>query len=322
MPRPINNTPPQGRAAAAATPAAMDVDPALFCQPADSTAPCPAAPTLQEIAHAAAAATLESKAAEISKSLNLSGNHSELEEEIQLTEGSSSIQKKKNKKTKAVVAPSSFKNSRAKVTWHQDRQSKENPMPSDEDLRLEIYHELEELAKPDVHRNCLSGAKGNHTLRLVCANWVLASFKCPKEEEDREVISWVRYASRETNERNANHYIIPFLNVYHGTNDLLTTLRPGHNDILRKHSLCSNGIAMFIQRGAIYWRSIKQQAIEVGPPKVHGNVGKKRGFITDAVIYGTITDFFADLEKLGEMRATRTVKTMKMMERQSTSHKR
>ena len=314
MPRPIINAPPQV-VAAVATPAAMDVDPALLCQPADGTVLPPAAPTPQQFANVATE--------NLQESVNLLGNRTDLDEEIQLTEGSSSIQKKKkNKKTKAVLAPSSFKNSRAKVTWFLERQSKENPMPCDDDLRLEIYRELEELAADDVHRNCLSGPKDrmtkcscltvfrDHTLRLVSANWLLTSFKRSKEEQDREVITWVRYASRETKKDNVMEYVIPFLNAYPGTNEPLTTLSEEHKAILQKSSLCSNGIALFIQRRADYFRTIKQQAFGVGAPKVHGNVGRKRGFITDDAVYETITDFFADLEKLGEVRATRTVKTM------------
>ena len=154
MPRPIINAPPQV-VAAVATPADMDVDPAVLCQPADGTGLPPAAPTPQQFANFAT---------ENLQSVNLLGNRTDLDEEIQLTEGSSSIQKKKkNKKTKAVLAPSSFKNSRAKVTWFLERQSKENPMPCDDDLRLEIYRELEELAADDVHRNCLSGPKDRMT---------------------------------------------------------------------------------------------------------------------------------------------------------------
>jgi hypothetical protein len=154
MPRPIYDAPSQVAAAIAATPAAMDVEPQILCQPADGTGPPPAVPTPQQFADTV---TLQS--------VNLLGNQTELDEEIiQLTEGSSSIQKnKKNKKNKAVLAPSSFKNSRAKVTWFLERESKENPMPCDDDLRLEIYRELEQLAADDIHRKYLSGQKDRMT---------------------------------------------------------------------------------------------------------------------------------------------------------------
>jgi hypothetical protein len=125
------------------------------------------------------------------------------------------------------------------------------------------------------------------------------------------MITWVRYAMRQKNEKNTILYIIPFLNVYPDTNNELTELQPEHKDILHGKTLCSNGIALFMQRGKDYWHNIKHQAFGSGAAKVHGNVGQKRGLEkSDPALYDYITEFFAGLEKLGEARATRSVRTM------------
>jgi len=170
-------------------------------------------------------------------------------------------------------------------------------MPSDDDLRVELTEYLEELSQPEFHQDYLSYNKGRMTkcsclhifrdpnIRLVCANWLQWSMKRHKALEDQDAIQWVRYTSVLLRGR-SKAYLIPYLNVYPGTNNELTELTSEQHALINHTLLCQNGIALVIQRKTDYWQSIKALAFSTGAAKVDGNVRQKRGFVNNEAVVG------------------------------------
>ena len=220
---------------------------------------------------------------EIALSVNLGGGHTELDVDPAIMEGGPKLDRaKKNYKIQAVTVPCSFNNTRAKISWYKLSGSSKNPMPSDDDLRVELSEYLEELALPNHHLDYLSGNKDRLTkcdclqvfrdpaVRTVCSNWLVWSMKCHKRDEDQDAIQWVHYNrllinnSLLSNERNKYKFLIPYMNVYPGTNSPLTDLSLQQHHLINESTLCMNGIALVIQRKNEYWRSIKSLAFSTG----------------------------------------------------------
>ena len=181
-------------------------------------------------------------------------------------------------------APPSFKNTRVLINWFRRHGSKDNPMPSDEDLKIKLCEELQVLSVDDTHKDMHKGGSAmtkcdcltvfrDPEIRFVCASWLCYSFKRKKEDEDQELVTWWRYVGLQSNEKNKNQFVIPFNNI-----DESVDLTPAQMKVLNKSTLCLNGISLVVQRGKEYWARVKRMACSVGVAKSHGNVGKKRSY--------------------------------------------
>ncbi|KAL3791726.1 hypothetical protein HJC23_007493 [Cyclotella cryptica] len=315
---------------AAPAPAVAAAESQVLCQPVGTVpaagvvaaaAETTEAPAL-DVATATEAIQEQEEDAEIGLSVNLAGEHTDLGVASGLTEGGPKMPKnKKTYKKKSVSVPDSFASIRNKISWFKQNGSTVNPMPSDNDLRVELTEYLEELSQPEFYQDYLSYNKGHMTkcsclhifrdpnICLVCANWLQWSMKRYKALEDQDAIQWVWYTSVLLRGR-SKAYLIPYLNVYPGTNNKLTELTLEQHALINHTLLCQNGIVLVIQRKTDYWRSIKSLAFSTGAAKVDGNVGQKRGFVRNEVVMGHFWAFFCELENLGEVRATQQVRNI------------
>ena len=72
-----------------------------------------------------------------------------------------------------------------------------------------------------------------------------------------------------------------------------------------------------MQIGATQWNRLKKEALAFGVPLPHGNKGKKRAL--DDEISGPIKEFWAGVESLSEIRATKTIRSVSGLETQGDS---
>eukprot|EP00956_Cyclotella_meneghiniana_P014585 scaffold21901_cov59-Cyclotella_meneghiniana.AAC.2 len=216
------------------------------------------------------------------------------------------------------IDTSSCKTTRSLINLYRRKATKNNPMPSDDVLQIRLNRELEEMAAPNVHPSlwnsnkptkcsCLHFLRDNN-IRAVCVNWLVQSMKRDKDQEDAEVVTWIRYASRSGGLKNTNEYAIPFSNYCNTTKGPLVDLTQDQYHTLSNASLCTTGIASIMQKGKDYWDRMKNQASSFGVPTPHGNIGRKRAI--DDEVYAVIKDFWAEVSLLAEPRATVSVRTM------------
>ena len=138
-------------------------------------------------------------------------------------------------------------------------------MPCNDTLRIEICQELDQLSEYECHPDWGKGGTAQSKctcvqvlrdpcIRMVTANWLTYSFKCPKEVEDNKMIMWYQFASisRMPNPNNPYSYVIPFSNVADHPDEQLVELTAEHYEELNTKFFCTSAIMAFMQHGRPY----------------------------------------------------------------------
>ena len=288
-------------------------------------------PTPQEITAAAEADLRAAEEENITNANNITGDHEPADDSMPPPPQRVSVREpgSRSNRNRPPIDASRCPNTRAVIALYRDKGTLEDPMPSDDELRIRMQQELKELAGDDEnafhkdlwsksHTQCtclhelLSGDNGN--IRAVVSNAVVELMKSSKDTEDREIGNWIRYATKSKSRGNRQEYLVPFSTVYQGTDDLVADLSSEELRVLNNHTLCTSGIALLMQRGKKYWARVKKEVMEFGKPKPHGLKGKKKAMSPE--LFDDIKDFWDGVQNLAEIRATKVVRTVAGLETQ------
>lgn len=285
------------------------------------------APTPQEITAAADSDLVALEEDNINNSTNLSGGHEAVDVPSPPQRVAVRTPGTRTRANKPPIDASQCKTTREVINLYSKKGTKQDPMPHDDELRIRLQGELENLASQEYHDDlwipskktkckCLHHLlKGeDHNIRAVIANWLVESMKRPKEEEDREIATWIRYASKGQSKSTRQDFLVPYSNVYADTKNIVADLTDAHYNILNHHTLCTSGIALLMQRGRSYWSRVKGEVFQYGIPKPHALKGKKRAM--DDSLFDGIKDFWSGIEAFAEVRATKTIRTITGLEAQ------
>ena len=146
----------------------------------------------------------------------------------------------------------------------------------------------------------------DHETRQPVADFLYQHGHKKKEARTQTLIDWLRSAKvNGSGHSNAKyHFPVPYVT----SED--TPLSPEAEHKLSRHRLCVQTIRRMFNLGNAAWKSVKKQAGLSSVAKKHGNRGKGRPSLTtgDGQVARDLRDFFTQLEKLGEPRATRVVR--------------
>jgi hypothetical protein len=206
----------------------------------------------------------------INNSTNLSGGHEALHVPSPPQRVAVRTPGTRTKSNKQPIDASQCERTRDVVNLYKQKGTKADPMPPDDELQIRLQSELKHLASQECHVDLWTPSRKTNcqclhhllqredpNIRAVIANWLVESMKRPKVEEDREIATWIRYASKGQSKGPHHDYLVPYSNVYAGTNDIVADLTDAQYDILNHHTLCTSGIALLMQRGKAYWSRVK-----------------------------------------------------------------
>ena len=193
--------------------------------------------------------------------------------------------------------------------WKSRKRTKNNPGPPDEDVLIAIMDWLEDLAQEP---NCITVIGGgsrtlkcrclaillDYDLRMLVANYIFAWGKKNLVEQREPFFEWYRYSVGMGPKR----FLIPF-QIGNGIENVDVSS-------LSSHRICTSALLIMFDKSTKYWKTITDIANNIKPkPTKHGNTGRKRGLtVEDDERAMDLHSHFNELEKLGEVRATRFVR--------------
>ena len=150
--------------------------------------------------------------------------------------------------------------------------------------------------------NCLSVFHNNSALCTAVARYCVDFWKKKKEQQDQTLIDWHRYAQMNITGKGYN-YILPY--AFSEEDDQAQVTQ------LVSHTICTSALCIVLDMSGKTHSKLVGLATATGSAQPHGNKGNKhRAYKDNSKEIQALIEHFKLLLKLGEVRATRLVRSL------------